>query len=47
MITAQPLQPITPNRSPASQKPNSPAKTGSIANASAVCVALARCCAHV
>ena len=42
MITAQPPQPTAPSRSPASQKPKKPAKTGSIANASAVRVALVR-----
>ena len=47
MISAQPPQPIAPSRSPASQKPKIPAHTGSIANASAVRVALVRRCAHV
>ena len=47
MIRAQPPQPTAPSRSPASQNPKNPAKTGSIANASAVWVALARRCAQV
>ena len=40
MISAAPIQPHTPSRSPASQKPKNAAKTGSSAKASAVRVAL-------
>ena len=47
MINAQPVQPSAPRRSPASQKPKMPAKTGSIANAIAVREALIRRCAQV
>ena len=47
MISAQPAQPSAPSRSPASQKPKMPAKTGSIANAIAVREALIRRCAQV
>ena len=47
MITAQPPQPSAPSRSPASQKPKMPAKTGSSAKASAVRAALSRRWAQV
>src|SRR6185436_8120276 len=47
MISAAPVQPHAPSRSPASQKPKNAAKTGSSAKASAVRVALRLRCAQV
>ena len=41
-MTAQPPQPTAPSRSPASEKPKIPVKTGSSVKISAVCVALVR-----